>query len=681
LVEDTSGNLFGTTEGGGANIGGTVFRLTPSGAGYNYTELYSFCLQANCTDGDGPFAGVIEDASGNLYGTTAEGGTNDVSLCESAGFVGCGTVFELMPSGSGYTESVLYNFCSQGGVNCTDGAIPGTSLIEDASGNLYGTTYAGGANSVSACAYDEYLTGCGTVFKLTPSPSGYTESVLYSFCSQTNCDDGFFPRASLIEDASGNLYGTTLGGGATGGGTVFKLTPNGSGYIESVLYSFCSQGGTSCTDGDGPLGALIEDVSGNFYGTTAAGGGGANNNGVVFKLTPSGSGYTESVLYSFCSQGGTTCIDGSGPFAGLIEDTSGNLYGTTLQGGAGNDAGTVFELTPSGSGYAYAALYSFCSQDINCTDGLYPHASLIESASGNLYGTTYQGGAGHDGTVFKLTPTTALTTTSLSLPTSSVAVGASVKMMATVTPAPPNGETVTFYSSQYLGTAPLSSGVATYTNSFLSSAAGSYSIIASYGGDSTYAGSASSAQTLTVTSGGSGGSYTISASPSTLTIVAGSTGTATLTVSPTGGFSSTVNFTCSGLPNEANCGFSPQTVTPSGGQPATTTLSITTTAPTSAALRRAGRGPQTVYALLLPVLALGFMGVMGRKQTWSSTRLLGLIVLFGLAVGMASCGGGGGGGGENSGTPAGSYTVTVTASASGTAAASQTAILTVTVTK
>jgi hypothetical protein len=281
-----------------------------------------------------------------------------------------------------------------------------------------------------------------------------------------------------------------------------------------------------------------------------------------------------------------------------------------------------------------------------------------------------------------LTPTTALTTTSLSLPTSSVTVGASVKMMATVTPAPPNGETVTFYSSQYLGTAALSSGVATYTNSFLSSAAGSYSIIASYGGDSTYAGSASSAQTLTVTAGGSGVSYTVSASPSKLTIMAGSTGTATLTVSPTGGFSSTVNFTCSGLPNEANCGFSPQTVTPSGGQPATTTLSITTTAPTSAALRRAGRGPQAVYALLLPVLALGFMGVIGRKQTWRSTRLLGLIVLFGLALGMASCGGGGGGGGgENSGTPAGSYTVTVTASAGGTAVASQTATLKVTVTK
>jgi uncharacterized repeat protein (TIGR03803 family) len=375
LVEDASGNLFGTTEGGGANIGGTVFRLTPSGAGYNYTELYSFCLQANCTDGDGPFAGVIEDASGNLYGTTAEGGTNDVSLCESAGFVGCGTVFELMPSGSGYTESVLYNFCSQGGVNCTDGAIPGTSLIENASGNLYGTTYAGGANSVSECAYDGYLTGCGTVFRLTPSPSGYTESVLYSFCSQTNCNDGFFPRASLIEDASGNLYGTTSSGGATGGGTVFKLTPNGSGYAYSVLYSFCPQGVVGCTDADGPVAGVIEDASGNLYGTTADGG--VNSSGAVFKLTPSGSGYTETVLYSFCSQ--TNCIDGSGPYAGLIEDTSGNLYGTTLQGGAGNDAGTVFELTPSGSGYAYAALYSFCSQDITCTDGLYPMPALLRA--------------------------------------------------------------------------------------------------------------------------------------------------------------------------------------------------------------------------------------------------------------------------------------------------------------
>jgi uncharacterized repeat protein (TIGR03803 family) len=434
LVEDTFGNLFGTTEGGGANVGGTVFRLTPSGSGYNYTELYSFCSQANCTDGDDPFAGVIEDTSGNLYGTTAGGGTNDVSSCGVDGLTGCGTVFELTPSASGYTEAVLYSFCSQGGANCTDGSIPGTSLIEDASGNFYGTTYAGGANGISACAASGYLAGCGTVFKLTPSASGYMESVLYSFCAQTNCNDGFWPRASLIEDASGNFYGTTLSGGANGAGTVFKLTPNGNGYTESVLYNFCSQGGTNCTDGGFPSAALVEDASGNFYGTT--GGGGVSSSGTVFELTPSGNGYTESVLYSFCSQGGANCTDGKAPYAGLIEDASGNLYGTTLLGGAGDDGGTVFKLTPSASGYTESVLYSFCSQDgPDCTDGQYPYAGLIEDASGNLYGTTYQGGtSGVYGAVFKLTPSPPGIAVSFSPTSLTIQAGQSGTAMLTVTP-------------------------------------------------------------------------------------------------------------------------------------------------------------------------------------------------------------------------------------------------------
>ncbi len=296
---------------------------------------------------------------------------------------------------SAYIETVLYSFCSQGGDNCTDGLYPTASLIEDATGNLYGTTTRGGANYGSVGGYSG-----GTVFKLTPHGGGsYTESVLYSFCSQANCADGNGPAAGLIEDASGNLYGTTESGGANTYGTVFKLAQSGGGYTETVLYSFCSE--SSCADGMDPADGLIEDASGNLYGTTYGGGTASNIGGTVFKLVPDGGGYAYSVLYSFCSQ--TNCADGMEPMAGLIEDGSGNLYGTTYVGGTGTNGGTVFKLVPSGAGYAHSVLYSFCSQT-NCTDGQNPWAGLTQDASGDLYGTTFGGGANNGGTVFKLTP-------------------------------------------------------------------------------------------------------------------------------------------------------------------------------------------------------------------------------------------------------------------------------------
>ena len=419
LIEDASGNLYGTTQGGGStnsaacNSGscgyGTVFKLTTSGSVFTKTVLYNFCSQAYCTDGANPAAGVIEDASGNFYGTTVNGGTN----------LG-GTVFRLTPSANGYTESVLYNFCSQGGGACTDGVNPQAGLIEDSSGNLYGTTWLGGTGVTLVNGGYAY----GTVFMLAPSGSGYRYSVLYNFCPTTSpgfCLDGAAPLGALIEDASGNLYGTTaLGGAGThalecngiGCGTVFKLSPNSSGYVETVLHSFCSQGGGNCTDGAYPYDAsLIEDASGNFYGTTSAGGVNSCDTpgcGTVFKLTPNGNGsYTESVLHSF------DYTDGTSPDAGLIEDASGNLYGTTSNGGAGLSwrcqgcgSGTVFELSPSGSGYTETVLYNFCSQGGEaCTDGVMPMAGVIQDASGNLYGTTWEGGNGNDwGTVFKLSP-------------------------------------------------------------------------------------------------------------------------------------------------------------------------------------------------------------------------------------------------------------------------------------
>jgi uncharacterized repeat protein (TIGR03803 family) len=257
----------------------------------------------------------------------------------------------------------LYSFCSQD--NCTDGANPVAGLVMDSSGNLYGTAPGDGAY------YD------GVIFKLAPDG---TETTLYSFCPQANCPDGQYPAGSLILDSSGNLYGTTEGGGAQGFGAVFELAPNGS---ETVLYSFCSR--KHCSDGASPVAGLVLDSSGNLYGTAQSGGKGNYQPGVVFRLAPNG---VEKVLHNFCSQ--ANCADGASPVAGLVMDSSGNLYGTTQYGGPQN-YGAVFKVAPDGS---ETILYSFCSQ-ANCVDGDTPVASLIMDSSGNLYGTTVAGGAGH----------------------------------------------------------------------------------------------------------------------------------------------------------------------------------------------------------------------------------------------------------------------------------------------
>jgi uncharacterized repeat protein (TIGR03803 family) len=382
LIADAAGNLFGTTEAGGANGGGTVFEIAKTASGYasTATVLYSFCAQTNCTDGAQPRAVLIADAAGNLFGTTLEGGVNDR-----------GEVFEIAKTVTGYasTPTVLYSFCAQ--THCTDGTGLFVGLILDAAGNLFGTTLFGGAND------------SGEVFKIAKTATGYasTPTVLYSFCAQTNCTDGQFPFAVLIADAAGNLFGTTEAGGANGGGTVFEITKTASGYtsMPTVLYNFCAQ--TNCTDGELPVAGLILDAAGNLFGTTQFGG--ANSEGTVFEIAKTASGYasTPTVLYSFCAQ--TNCTDGAAPVAGLILDAAGNLFGTTEAGGA-NSEGTVFEIAKTASGYASTptVLYSFCAQT-HCTDGAEPRlGGLIADAAGNLFGTTDGGGANGDGTVFEL---------------------------------------------------------------------------------------------------------------------------------------------------------------------------------------------------------------------------------------------------------------------------------------
>ena len=313
LIQDASGNFYGTTDRGGANDAGTLFALDTAG---NQTVLYNFCSVSNCGDGATPAAGLIQDAAGNFYGTTEFGGTS-----------GGGTVFKLDTSGN---ETVLYSFCSV--ANCADGANPAAGLVQDAAGDLYGTTEFGGANDSNNCYY---LSG-GAVFELDTAGN---ETVLYSFCSISGCTDGVWPVAGLIQDATGNLYGTTWLGGAgvnkscyNGGcGTVFKLDTAGN---ETTLYTFCSV--SNCTDGLWPVAGLTQDAAGNLYGTTQYGG--AGNSGIVFELDTAGN---ETVLYSFCSV--SACADGAWPVAGLIQDAAGNLYGTTDGGGA-KKAGTVFEL-------------------------------------------------------------------------------------------------------------------------------------------------------------------------------------------------------------------------------------------------------------------------------------------------------------------------------------------------
>lgn len=355
LSLDKLGNLYGTTYQG-AYAWGTVFKISPSDA---ETVLYSF--KGGFSDGAQPTAGVLMSNNGNLYGTTNVGGASD-----------WGTVYKITPSGK---ETILYSFCQSG--YCVDGGYPTGTVIRDNKGNLYGTTYWGGAYAQ------------GAVFKLSPKGK---ETVLHSFCQGGYpCSDGGNPEAGLIIDKLGNLYGTTIYGGANGYGAVFKISSSGD---ETVLYSFC-QAGYPCADGANPYAGLIMDKKGNLYGTTQYGGAnvcGGNGCGTVFRLSPSGA---QTVLYSFGSQAG----DGVFPQGDLISDKTGNLYGTTSTGSP-NSNGTVFKLTPTGT---ETTLYTFCSQP-NCADGAGSTAGVTMDKLGNLYGTTQYGGAYGNGVVFKVTP-------------------------------------------------------------------------------------------------------------------------------------------------------------------------------------------------------------------------------------------------------------------------------------
>ena len=359
FVQGTNGNLYGTTAAGGTNDEGTVFEMTPAG---KLVTLYSFCSQVACSDGAVANPGLVQTPDGNLYGTTALGGTNNG-----------GTVFRITPAGE---LTTFYLFCSVSG--CPDGLVPSAGLLLASDGNLYGTTSIGGT-------YGE-----GTVYKI--SRAG-TLTTLASFDGTNGKNPGF---GSLIQGTDGNFYGTTEAGGVNTGcgntagcGTVFSITPGGQ---LTSLYSFCGQ--QNCTDGWEPFGGLVQGSDGNLYGVTAESGTNGNGYGTVFEISTSGQLTT---LHTF------DLLDGGFPEAGLIEGTDGRYYGTTPSGGAHGVGGTIFSITPQGD---LTTLYNFCAKT-NCADGNGPFASLIQATNGSFYGTTFEGGVstnciGGCGTTFRL---------------------------------------------------------------------------------------------------------------------------------------------------------------------------------------------------------------------------------------------------------------------------------------
>jgi uncharacterized repeat protein (TIGR03803 family) len=359
-----AGTLYGTAAGGQSQYG-AVFKLTQRGSGWTLDPLYDF----TGSGGAYPYSGVVIGPSGAPYGTTIGGG------------YGVGTVYELRPPATAcktaicyWSETVPHAFTG----NVGDGGFPEYGNVTfDQAGNMYGTTSAFGAFA------------CGVVWELTPSAGGWTESVLYNFTGGT---DGCSPASGVIFDTAGNLYGTTACIFACEGqglGTIYQLVPSNGGWVENTLLEFNASTGTH------PIGTLTADQSGNFYGTASEDG--PNGSGTVYELSPSNGGWTFSLVYAFSS---------CNPLAGVTLGPDGNLYGVCQDGGA-NAEGWVFKMPPT------------CNQtctptdlhDFNGTEGADPQGPVAFDASGNLYGTTFEGGIGDCsaslgtcGVVWEITP-------------------------------------------------------------------------------------------------------------------------------------------------------------------------------------------------------------------------------------------------------------------------------------
>jgi len=383
VVFDRAGNLYGTAAYGGnytssCNYGGTqtgcgvIYKMSHHGSVWTFDVLSSF----DGANGYNPEQLITIAPDGILYGTTQWGGSGD---CHDSA-PGCGTIFRLQPPATfcpsvtcSWTVTNLHKFLGRP----SDGAFPEIgSMAMDSAGNIYGTTWSGGL-------YQQ-----GTVYELSPTPNGWTMSVLYNFSGP----DGSYPEGGVALDNAGNLYGMTMEGGENDYGAAYQLTHTASGWTEHVLHSFNSQ-----TDGASPTGNPVIDSSGNVYGTTESYG--SNGGGTVWQLSPGNGGWTFSVLYSFT--GGSL----SGPFGGLLLDNAGNLYGTTINDGA-HEYGSVFKLSPSNGGWNYTDLYDFTGG----SDGGLPYSSMSMDSAGNLFGVTVIGGSSQNcgsdgcGVVWEITP-------------------------------------------------------------------------------------------------------------------------------------------------------------------------------------------------------------------------------------------------------------------------------------
>ena len=587
LLLDSAGNLYGTTTAGGAGNSGVVFKLDPSG---NETVLYSFTGGA---DGGAPYGSLFMDTAGNLYGTTSVGGSS-----------GNGVIFKLDTNGN---ETVLYGFSGT-----PDGSGPKAGLIQDAENNFYGTTQSGGNLDCKTAGFSPTQTGCGTVFKLD---SAGTETVLYAFTGGNDGSDGAFPTTSLVQDAAGNLYGTTLAGSPgpcyviqnsppqapydIHCGTVYKVDAGGT---ETILHHFATAG----NDGVSPNGDLLTDWAGNLYGTTSMGG------------------------------TGDCTVSGVGPLS-----TSVNV-----------GCGTIYELDPSGN---EIVLYSATS----ASGGTEPLGGMLADASGNLYGTTAEGGTQNFGTVFKFAAAiSGISITPLSV---TVAEGSSQTFTATVENDPNNlGVTWSIHSGCNFGPACYGTLTAvtptsvTYNASSSTTAASPVTIVATSKANSSIVGEA----LVTVTGSVSTADFSLSPASSNLSAQPGGQVTDMITIAPQmAPFNSAVQLSCtvSGPSPLPTCALSATSVTP-GSNSATTTLTVT--APVgSAALThqnfRRADGQRLAGLFVLPIFAIVLIaGLKNQRHRAPAVLLIAL---------AAGCGGGSGNNTGTAGTT--SYTVEVTGTA------------------
>lgn len=365
LSMDQQGRLYGTTSEGGdgaCDFGagcGVVYRLKRAGSGWVSEVLQTF----TGPNGLIPLDRVVFGPDGALYGTAQDGGT-----------FSRGVVFRLTPPPNlchaitcPWRETLLHEF----GQDDVEGDFPAAEVLFDQAGNIYGTTQSGGGQ------------GRGVVYKLTRSGSNWIYSVLYDFPAS---DDGSTPYAGLIFDQAGNLYGTTEYGGPMNWGTVYKLTPSGGAWQETILHDF------NGNDGAVPLAGVLFDQAGNLFGATASGGD-SNFVGSVFELVPAGGGWNLTTLHRFPVHNGQV----TGPWADLTIDSAGNIYGTTRNSGSG--CGQVFKMTSQGGSWTFTTIHEFQG-----SDGCEPQSKVLIDASGNLYGTTRRGGTHLSGVVWEITP-------------------------------------------------------------------------------------------------------------------------------------------------------------------------------------------------------------------------------------------------------------------------------------